>query len=139
MKKGKVFAFETRKFWDILLAIVIIVFLTNAKVFAGSNVKDYWKSTESFNYMYTGYIQFVPSAETTYKYRGNREAGLHVKQAYIDYEINHKSITGGKKYTAVAESIKSDKIYSQTIKAYDTLNPIASKTTFVKGWSLWFD
>lgn len=94
---------------------------------------NYWTSKETLWIQYTGYIQFRPNYKTTSKSGYGLKSGKYVKQAYINYSRNGKSVIGGRKYTAIATS--GSKVRSVKAKAYDDLRwGDKYKTKFNYGW-----
>lgn len=93
-------------------------------------------SVETLQIKYTGTIKFTPSYVVP-NYAGySLVAGKNVKQAYVNYTRDGNSVTttGGRVYTGTAQSKFDPLSRSATATAWDTVNPVASKTKFNYGW-----
>lgn len=110
---------------------------TRATMYSGDiGTPNYYESIERYQLRYEGYIQFQPSYYTQPLDRENKlEPYNHVKQAFIDYERNDRSVSDGTNYTTEAYSPKDNAIYSTSITAKDSLIPGSQNTTyFVVRW-----
>ncbi len=94
---------------------------------------DYWTNKETFEIRYNGYIQFVPNYKTDSNSGYGLEPNRRVKQAYINYSRDGKSVIGGRKYTSVATS--GSKPVSVSASCWDSLLWGDKYTTkFNYGW-----
>ena len=94
---------------------------------------NYASSKEILQFSYRGYIQFKPSYKTTRNSGYGLQPGRHVRQAYINYTRNGKSVIGGRKYTRNVRS--GNRIVSTSATAYDDLRWGNRYTTkFHYGW-----
>lgn len=112
------------------LGLTSILLISNT---AYAKESDYYTNKEVYEIKYEGYIQFVPSYTTTSSSYGVA-AYRNVKQAYINYSRDGKSVIGGRRYTAPAAYREDGTIYSASASCYDSWNPFAAKTKFNYGW-----
>lgn len=103
---------------------------------ATEDCPNYATSTETLQLWYNGYIQFRASYLTKEGDGSGLVAGRHVKQAWLDYRRNDKTVIGGTKYTEVASSKYDDTIYSQSASCMDDLFDWSEsgRTYFWRGW-----
>lgn len=115
------------------IAISSMILGGQATIPAQAAGPNYAKSTEIAQFVYSGYIQFKPNYKTTRSSGYHLNAGKHVRQAYINYTRNGKSVIGGRKYTANVRS--GSRIVSTSARAYDDLRWGDRYTTkFHYGW-----
>ena len=97
---------------------------------------NYATSKEVLQLRYEGYIQFKPSYVTTSTDGNGLQANRQVKQAWIDYRRNDKTVIGGNKYTTKATSKTDSKIYSTSASCWDNLIDWgeSGRTYFYRGW-----
>lgn len=117
----------------VTLSMCILTLGNAVTVSAATKQSDYWTNKETAQLHYSGYIQFVP-AYTTSKSSYGVPKNKHVKQAYINYSRNGKSVIGGRKYTSIATKKTSGTTYYAKASCWDSLNPFAAKTKFNYDW-----
>lgn len=103
------------------LALSAMVFSSVVSVSAQKT--DYAKSKEKFQLQYKGYIQFVGSYCIPEDAGYHLVAGKNVKQAYVNYTRDGKSVTtnGGRLYTSKAKSKTSNTKHTATAYAWDKI------------------
>ena len=107
----------------------------NSPLRSRSNCPNYATSVESFQLRYNGYIQFRPSYKTGSNDGSGLQADRYVKQGWIDYRRNDKSVIGGNVYTTAASLKTDNNIYSADASCWDSLIPGEShRTYFYRGW-----
>lgn len=101
---------------------------------------NYFYSEEIRNLRYEGYIQFQASYKVQDGDGYDLVVGRHVKQAWLDYRRQGKSVIGGVHWTEVADSIFDDNVYSTSASCVDDLINWgeAGRTYFYRGWK-YFD
>lgn len=101
---------------------------------------NYFYSKEIDNIRYKGYIQFQASYEVQNGDGYGLVVGRHVKQAWLDYRRQEKSVINGIRWTEAADSIFDDNVYSVSAECFD--DPVrwgeAGRTYFYRGWK-YFD
>lgn len=93
-----------------------------------------YENWDTLIFTYTGDIRFNPSYRTPSNPGYYLESGRYVKQAYFNYMIGSKSLTGGRVYTALAPNQYVNQTFSATRTVSDTLVPFQPETEFYVGW-----
>ena len=94
-----------------------------------------YENWSTLTFTYTGDIRFNPSYLTPSNPGYYLDSGRYVKQAYFNYMIGDKSLTGGRVYTSLAPNQYINQTFSVTRTVSDTLIPGNPKTQFFVGWS----
>jgi hypothetical protein len=132
------------------IASIVTIFTANPinKVFAAQTTNRAY-STKYFDnwwWHYDGVAQFNPSYKIPKDPGYSLDTGKYVKQSYVNYtrkktkikglHITREdvSVIGGRSYSPVASSKKTNATYKATATAKDSLNIIGNQTKFWYGW-----
>lgn len=122
-----------KKIATMSLLFVLMVASTITAYAASANT--YSKSTESFEFWYTGYVQVQPAytIPSNPGYGLSKYVGKKIKQGGFWYNVD--GTVKGKTYTKAATSKYDYNIYSAKCTITDTLNPFAPQTVFYRQWT----
>ena len=124
-----------KKLLGILCTVVAIASLFTVTTFAAQSTNKAWSTETAFVY-YEGNATFKASFTIPSDAGYGLTVGKHVKKAYVNLTRDGDCVTttGERCYTYEASSTSDECQYSVDGKAWDSLNPWASKTMFWYGW-----
>ncbi len=124
-----------RKFLKFITMLSLAICLMSTVVASAKSTKTYWTTEHPNWFQYKGYMQVVGSYKIPKNPGYGLKEGKYVKQGYINYSIDGKSICGGRKYTPKASSKSDYNVYYVSVTCSDSLNPWAPETAFNYGWT----
>lgn len=97
---------------------------------------NFVRSNEHYQLRYDAVMQFTPSYKTRPGDGSDLEPGRQVKQGWIDYRRNGKSVIGGTRWTKFAHSKNSNETIRVRATAFDDVVDwgVKGRTTFHFNW-----
>lgn len=126
-----------KRFVGFMVAALMVLGTVNS-AFAQTTDRAY--SIEYFNnwWCYDGTAEFKPNYTVPKNAGYSLVAGKNVKQSYVNYTRKKNgvdvSVIGGRSYSPVANSKKTNAVYKAEATAKDSLNIFTNQTHFWYGW-----